>query len=192
MGRSSRFERSIYGTRKNARSDKKPQIFVMHFRPQKCRATISAMKFVVFQRLVCLLAVLGIMLGPVSVAMAESAMASSNGMTMSASDVTETHIQDGMLMTSSAVAGEQANVDEMPCCPKAKPVAPGCQKNCPLALICASMILVHPLHGVGERAAYPLVVRYSLLHDDEAPSAEVKPPARPPRANYIANLDRWP
>jgi len=129
------------------------------------------MKFVAaFQRLLCVFAMLGVILGPVSISTAESAMASSAGVSMA-----------GMDMSSAPDEVASTNGD-MPCCPKAKTVTPGCTKDCPLALICSSMMLVHPPHSAGMRIAFPWTLGFQLLHDASLTSALVEPPARPPRA----------
>jgi len=145
------------------------------------------MKFAaLFQRLLCVLAMLGIILGPVSIGMAESAMAMTGGMPAMVQEAANMQMQGDSPQSDSlqkvTAAGETSTSDEMPCCPKAKPVAPGCQKGCPLALICSSMILVHPSHPSTGHVEIPWMVSFAILHDDSLTSADVEPPARPPRA----------
>ena len=122
------------------------------------------------QRLLCVFAMLGVILGPVSVGMAETAMASTEHGTMT-----------GMQMpaVSHDVAVMQA---DMPCCPSEKQPPIDCSKNCPLALICASMILVQAPDTASLPVSYPGVPSFAIGHDANAASALVEPPARPPRA----------
>lgn len=147
------------------------QIFVSPLPSDEIACQYRNMKFVAaFQRMLCVLAMLGVILGPVSISTAESAMASSGGASMK-----------GMEMPS--VSGEMASMKgDMPCCPKVKQAVPGCAKDCPLALICASMILVHPPQSAGTRLAFPWTISFRVLHDASLTSSLVEPPARPPRA----------
>lgn len=128
----------------------------------------------VFQRMLCVLALLGVMFGPVSVGVAESAMASSGSISMS----------DPMpdMQMPSAEMERAAVADGMPCCPKAQPVVPDCQKNCPLALICASMVLAHPPQAPFTKAAFPWTISFPVMPEDNLASTVIEPPARPPRA----------
>jgi len=119
-------------------------------------------------RLLFVAALLGIVVGPVGVAAADAAMASSLS---SGSDTVQ-----GMEMSGIDMS------DDMPCCPDEKPVRPDCGKACPLAVLCATAI-------VGELAnshtwslelgwvAHPFVTPPHA----ELASSLVDPPVRPPR-----------
>ncbi|MBY3177612.1 hypothetical protein HFO27_23735 [Rhizobium leguminosarum] len=126
------------------------------------------MKFVVaIQRLLCVLAMLGVILGPVSMGVAESAMASSAA-AMAGMD---------MQMTSADTA---SMTEEMPCCPGEKQPPNYCSKNCPLALICSSMLLVPASDAASLSVSYPGAPPFLVGHDASLASAMVEPPARPP------------
>lgn len=127
-----------------------------------------------FQRMLGVLAMLGVVFGPVSIGVAESAMAASASMSVSNS-MPDMHMSAAETETAGAA-------DDMPCCPKAQPVAPDCQKNCPLALICASMVFVHPLQLPSGDLALPLAISFRVSRDASLASAVPEPPARPPRA----------
>lgn len=119
---------------------------------------------VVLRRLMLALALLGIVLGPMSVSTAVSAMAASSDMQMAA--------MPGM-----------DSADEMPCCPEEQPQKNTCGSSCPLALICSSTILVHEHSADGWRVDLAsLGLAHQFLQDSQLPSAIVEPPARPPKA----------
>ncbi len=165
------------------------QFSVMALSLRKLACQDDRMRFVgLLQRVLCLLAVLGVMFGPVSIAMAGSAMASSGDISAASNEM---RMPAGQPMMSSAEKlpetkmsgqGEVASSDEMPCCPKAKPVAPGCPKNCPLALVCSSMLIVHPSEVSSIKQQVPWRITFVFFHDNDATSADSEPPARPPRA----------
>ena len=128
------------------------------------------MKFVAaIQRLLCVLAMLGVIFGPVSVGVAESAMASSGPAEMAGMD---------MQMVSADTA---STTEVMPCCPDEKQRPIDCSKNCPLALICASMLLVQASDAASLSVSYAGVPSFLVGHDASLASAVVEPPARPPR-----------
>lgn len=117
----------------------------------------------------CLLAALfAIVIGPMSIGLAGSAMASSG-----------TAMTDGM---TSAMAGMKMAAD-MPCCPEKQPIKPECDKGCPLALICTSAILAHApdTHGWSFAISWRSH-RYDLMPASQMASALPEPPARPPKA----------
>lgn len=121
---------------------------------------------VVLRRLMLALALLGIVLGPMSVSTAASAMAASSDMQMAA--------MPGM-----------DSADEMPCCPDEQPSPQKnpCGSACPLALLCTSIILAHD-HS-NESWPVNLTSRglsHRFLQESQLPSAIVEPPARPPKA----------
>ncbi|MDW9545010.1 hypothetical protein GOA55_22850 [Sinorhizobium meliloti] len=120
---------------------------------------------VVLRRLLFAFALLGTVLGPVSVSTAASAMALSSDMQMAA-------------MPSAD------DVDDMPGCPEEQQSQTDyCGKACPLALICSSTILADEHRAAGWRVDLSLR-RLSLgfLHEAHLPSAIVEPLPRPPRA----------
>lgn len=117
---------------------------------------------VALRRFFCVLALLGIVLGPVSVGTAASAMALSSDMQM-----------DGM-----------AGMDDMSCCPEQQPAQKNdCGKTCPLALVCSSIILAHGSKANSWRIDLSArELSHPILQENRLPSALVEPPARPPKA----------
>lgn len=147
------------------------QIFVNPLSSAKLACEYRGMKFIAaFQRVLCMLAMLGVILGPVSIGVAESAMASSGHSAMA-----------NMEMTSASAEAHSMSGD-MPCCPNEKQPPIDCSKNCPLALICASMLLVQAPNMASLSVSYPGVPSFAIGHDANLASALVEPPARPPRA----------
>lgn len=122
-----------------------------------------------FQRLLYVLAMLGVIIGPVSVSVAESAMASSS------------RVMAEMQMPSET-AETHAMGSDMGCCPAEQPKPIDCSKNCPLALICSSMLLVPAPDMASLSASYSVPPSFVIGHDANLASALVDPPARPPRA----------
>lgn len=116
----------------------------------------------VIHRLLFVSAVLGFILGPVSIGAADSAMASS-GMTM----------VDGM-------AG--MDMPDMPCCPEQEPIKFDCGKACPLALLCTTVIVSHSAteHAWSLNLGW-VSHRFLIMPHAELASSLVDPPARPPR-----------
>lgn len=119
-------------------------------------------------RLFLLVAMLAVVVGPTSIGLAGSAMASSGAVAM----------ED----MSTAMPGMQMP-EEMPCCPKKQPVKPDCAKGCPLSLVCTTSIFAHAADSHG----WSLAVSWESHHYDLMPasqlaSALVEPPARPPKA----------
>lgn len=117
----------------------------------------------VIHRLLFVFALLGIILGPVSIGAAGSAMAASGPAAM-----------DGMVGMEMP--------DDMPCCLEKNPIKFDCGKACPLPLSCTTTI-------VGQSASeHALSVNFTWLARQfpigphfELASALVDPPARPPR-----------
>lgn len=127
------------------------------------------MKFVAtIQRALCTLAMLGVLIGPVSIGIAESAMAS-NG---TSSEMT----MPGMDMATETAASK------LPCCPEQKQAPVGCAKDCPLALVCGSMLLVQAHEHHSSPIDFPWVKTFAFFHVASMTSATIEPPARPPRA----------
>ncbi|MBB5256025.1 hypothetical protein HNP83_000723 [Rhizobium leguminosarum] len=111
---------------------------------------------------------LAVVVGPMSIGLASSAMASSGAATM----------ED----MSSSMSGMQM-AENMPCCPDKEPVKPDCAKSCPLALVCTTSIFAHAPHFHGWSFAVSwLSHRYDLIPASQLTSAFLKPPARPPKA----------
>ncbi|NTF95978.1 hypothetical protein G6M08_21825 [Agrobacterium rhizogenes] len=125
------------------------------------------MKFVAaIQRLLCVFAMLGIVLGPVSIGMAEIAMASSGGTAMGE--------MPGMNMDMPQA---------MPGCPEQQSQKSDCGKNCPLALICASAIFAQMPSGHSWSVNVPWTShRFNLMRHAQLASVLVAPPIRPPKA----------
>ncbi|CUX02022.1 hypothetical protein ATN81_00285 [Agrobacterium pusense] len=119
-------------------------------------------------RFLLLVAMLAVVIGPMSIGVAGSAMASSGSAPMEAM----ASAMPGMHMT-----------EDMPCCPDEQPVKPDCAKGCPLALVCTTSILGHAPHSHGWSFAISWQShRYDLLPASQLMSALVEPPARPPKA----------
>ncbi|NDK52780.1 hypothetical protein GYH37_26270 [Rhizobium laguerreae] len=117
-------------------------------------------------RLFLLIAMLAVVVGPMSIGLASSAMASSGAAAM------EDMTMPGMKMA-----------EEMPCCPEKQPVKPDCAKGCPLALVCTTSIFAHTPHVHGWSVAVSwLSHRYDLMPASQLTSALIEPPARPPKA----------
>lgn len=124
------------------------------------------MRFVkVIHRLLFVTAMLGIVVGPMSIGAADSVMASSGSVAMNE--------MSGMDMSG-----------DMPCCPDEMPTKPDCgSKSCPLALVCTTVI-------VGGQVANPhswslnlgwVAHRFLVPLYAELASSLVDPPVRPPR-----------
>jgi hypothetical protein len=112
----------------------------------------------VINRLLFVTAVLGIILGPISIGAADSAMAASGPSVMAPL---------GML-------------EDMPCCPD--PIKPDCGKTCPLAVLCATAIVSH-LACEQAWLTNPTWISHDFMpvaHSELAATA-VDPPVRPPR-----------
>ncbi|MBB3458714.1 hypothetical protein FHT86_007040 [Rhizobium sp. BK313] len=119
-------------------------------------------------RLFLLVAMLAVVIGPMSIGLASSAMASSDAATMEA--------------VASAVPGMQM-AEDMPCCPEKQPVKPDCAKGCPLALVCTTSMSAHAPDNHGWSFAISWQThRYDILPTSQLTSAPIAPPARPPKA----------
>jgi len=120
----------------------------------------NAMRFMkVIHRLLFVTAMLGIIIGPIGIGAADSAMAASGP-------------------TARDVAGM-----DMPCCPDQQPSKPDCgSKSCPLAVLCTTAIvgqLATP-HSWSLNVGWTAHRYLTPLHAELA-SSLVDPPARPPR-----------
>lgn len=123
-------------------------------------------------RLLFVAALLGIVVGPVGIGVADSAMAYS---------LTSSPMAD-MDKTGMDMAGLGMAAD-MPCCPDETPIKPDCgSKSCPLAVLCTTAV-------VGQLAtshSWSLNVgwtthRFLIPPYAELASSLVDPPVRPPR-----------
>lgn len=117
----------------------------------------------IIHRLFLFIAMLAVVIGPLSIGAAGSAMASS-----------ESAMMDGM--TGAMAAG-------MPCCPEQQPVKPDCAKGCLLSLVCTTSIFGHApdVHGTSFAVSW-VSHRYDILPASQLTSARIEPPARPPKA----------
>lgn len=113
-----------------------------------------------FRRVLPILAIAGLIFGPV--------IASANGPAMAA---------------APAMAAEHAMADDMPCCPHKQPAMPDCQKDCLSMAICMAKffadtptlsILTHSALRDGDLLAF--------ASERFPPSYVSTPPARPPRS----------
>jgi len=118
-----------------------------------------------FHRLLCVAALLGIIVGPMSIGAAGSAMASSAPATMDD--------MSGMDMSG-----------DMSCCPDEMPIKPDCgSKSCPLALVCTTVIVGQSATQSGWSLNPGWVAhRFLVPPHAELASLLVDPPARPPKA----------
>ncbi len=119
-------------------------------------------------RLFLLAAMLAIIIGPMSIGLASSAMASSGAATT-------------VDMTSSMPGMQMA--EDMPCCPDKQPVKADCAKDCPLALVCTTSIFAHTpdVHGLSFAVSWSSH-RYDLMPASQPTPSFIEPPARPPKA----------
>lgn len=127
------------------------------------------MKFArAIHRLFLVAAMLAVVIGPASIGLAASAMASSNpAMTAGIGGP-----MPGMQMA-----------EHMPCRPEQKPVKSDCFKGCILALICTTSFSAQGPDVNGWSFAISWQShRYDLLPSSQLTSALVEPPARPPKA----------
>lgn len=122
----------------------------------------------IVRHLFLFVAMVAVVVGPASIELAGSAMASS---------------LPAMSDDMSSVTGMKI-MEEMPCCPGQQPIKKtNCGKECPLLLVCTTSIFAHPpnIHGWSfaiSRTSH----RYDLMPASQLTSALVEPPARPPKA----------
>ena len=114
-------------------------------------------------RLFLLAALLGVLLAPVSNLAAEAAMAS-------------------LVNTSDTSMAGMSMPDEMPCCPKPKPVSKDCMKGCPFALSCTTKLVggdvSQPARPTAPERVKPI---YLMAAFATLSSTTDSPPHRPPR-----------
>ncbi|ABC91281.1 hypothetical conserved protein [Rhizobium etli CFN 42] len=138
------------------------------FQSRKRHASMWSMNLLkALHRLFLLVTMLAVILGPASIGLAGSAMAS---------------FSPAMTGDMNSMAGMKM-AEEMPCCPEKRPVKPDCAKGCPLSLVCTTSIFAHVSGGHGWSFAVSWRShRYDLMHPSQLTSAFVDPPARPPKA----------
>lgn len=118
-------------------------------------------------RLFLFLGLLAIAVGPMSIGMASSAMASSGPASM-----------DGM---TTAMPG--MDMAEMPCHPGKQPLNTDCGKGCPFALVCTTAIFAQvPSDQSWSVRAYWLSHRFGMMPHAQLASTLIDPPVRPPKA----------
>lgn len=119
----------------------------------------------VLLRVLSLLAIIGMLIAPVSTVAAEYAMAD-------------------MSMTASIQTEEMAGMTaDMPCCPDARPVKPDCGKSCPFVIICSTSAPVALLKADWTAASLSWTDHvYGEQRFARLSSRATEPPARPPKA----------
>jgi len=119
-------------------------------------------------RLFLLIAMLAVVVGPMSIGLAGSAMAFSAPAAM------------------EAMSGDMSGMkmaQDMLCCPQKQPVKPDCAKACPLALVCTTSISASAPDNHGWSFAISWQShRYDLMLAAQLTPALIEPPARPPKA----------
>jgi hypothetical protein len=102
------------------------------------------------------LAMLAIVIAPMTTSVAASAMAMKIDMTIS---------------------------DGMPCCPDDQPAVPDCAKGCPYAVVCTSAFVCAPMPEYRSLSMrLPVQDRFAVQGDEELSSLVDEPPPRPPKA----------
>jgi hypothetical protein len=115
-------------------------------------------------RLFLFVALLGIVVGPMSIGVASGVMASSGGIQL------------------DPMAGMNMAAD-MPCPPADRPVKPDCGKSCPLALVCTTAIVADVADQHSWSVAIPwLSHRFDMVPHAQLASTLIDPPVRPPKA----------
>ena len=110
----------------------------------------------ILTRAFAVLALLGLLVAPVSAPMAAGPAQSAMSMDMA---------------------------DDMPCCPAGKPVMPDCAKSCPLMMVCLSKAF-RTVSAAGDALPALAVVAVIIpANDAMARCLAQPPPARPPRSN---------
>jgi hypothetical protein len=89
----------------------------------------------------------------------------------------------GNAMLAAEQAHAMAAMANMDCCPPAKPAMPDCGKDCPLVVICMTSTAAHPAKADWVHAAlHWSTLDFALFTPDVLASLEAKPPSRPPKA----------
>jgi hypothetical protein len=91
--------------------------------------------------------------------------------------------QNAMTVMDRSSAQAMAGMDDMSCCPDERPIKPDCGLDCPLVVVCTTSVAMHLARADWSRAA----LHSSDLDFDPASEAAlaslfVDPPARPPKA----------
>lgn len=116
-------------------------------------------------RVLSLLALIGMLIAPVSTVAAEFAMAD-----MSAKAFVQT----------AEMAG---TIGDMPCCPDAQPVKPDCDRNCPFVIICTTSAPLALLKADWMPVSLSWADHtYGKQRLKRLSSLAAEPPARPPKA----------
>jgi hypothetical protein len=119
------------------------------------------MKFLA--RFVSVVAVIGVLVIPVSTVAAENAML--------AVEQAKAHAMAAM-----------DDMDDMECCPHAKSAMPVCGMDCPLVVICLTSAAAHPAKADWVHAAlHWSALDFAPFTSDVLASLEAKPPSRPPK-----------
>jgi len=117
------------------------------------------------RRLFLCVAMLAVLIGPMSIGLAGSAMALPAPNTM------------------AAMSNAMNMAEKMPCCPQKQPLKPDCFKGCLLALLCTTSFSANTSHnGSLSLSEVWRSHRYDLLPAAQLTSALLEPPARPPKA----------
>lgn len=124
----------------------------------------------VIQGILRALAMLSVLMGPVSVNTAAAAMGSSSPMA-------------GMAMEMVDQASDEEAMANMPCCAdEEKTSVPDCMKSCPYAFVCSTVIVGNLSSASGLPLIHPLPLSFPWVAGEDFASALVEPPPRPPRA----------
>ena len=117
------------------------------------------MKF--FVRLLSVLAIIGLLVVPVSLSAAGSAMSAAGG----------------------ALAQAMADSDDMPCCPDDRRAKSDCDQSCPLAIICSTSAPLALLKADWSSVSLSWTDHvYGEQLSTRLSSLAAEPPARPPKA----------
>ena len=112
-------------------------------------------------RLLSVIAVIGLLVFPISAVAAGNAMA----------------------VAEQAQAQAMSDMGDMPCCPGIKPMKPDCGKDCPLVVICTTSTAVHLAKADWSPAAiHWSSMDFRPLASSALASLAAEPPARPPKA----------
>lgn len=118
----------------------------------------------VIHRLLFVSAMLGIVIGPMSIGAADGAMAAAGTVLMDS--------MDRMDMP-----------DDMPCCPDEQPIKPECGgKSCPLVVLCTTTVVgqLASSHSCSLNLSW-VTHQFLMSPHAELASSLVDPPVRPPR-----------
>ena len=117
--------------------------------------------------LLSVLAILGLVLAPLTAPAVAGAMVAPEAMA-----------DAGMDMAS---AGDVVAMAEMPCCPPEKPITPDCQKACPLAALCLAKIVQGVVFASAVPARFSMALSLIPGNDANPKTLALAPPSRPPQ-----------